>query len=104
MGNAHQVCAKGKYVAIVSTTVETDKPAAEIAQALELIGGRITQFDNIVDTFTPVEDGSKSRVFISTSYDASSHFEATTKEVLGQYKRITGEQLDLNISSELQKE
>jgi len=34
---AHNVAAQGKYIAIVSTTVETDEPEAEIEPALELL-------------------------------------------------------------------
>lgn len=34
---AHNVAAQGKYIAIVSTTVETSDPEAEIEPALELI-------------------------------------------------------------------
>lgn len=34
---AHNVAAMGKYIAIVSTTVETSDPEAEIEPALELI-------------------------------------------------------------------
>lgn len=101
VGHSHQVCAKGKYVAIASTVVETDKPAQEVASAIAWLGDRLTQFDNIQDTFAPVEDGSKSKVFITASYDASSHFEATTNEVLALYQRITGEPLDLNVSTEV---
>ncbi len=34
---AHNVAAQGKYIAIVSTTVETSDPEAEIEPALELL-------------------------------------------------------------------
>lgn len=34
---AHNVAAQGKYIAIVSTTVETNEPEAEIQPALELL-------------------------------------------------------------------
>lgn len=34
-------------------------------------------------------------VFISSSYDPSSHFEGATNEVLRLYKKITGNDLDL---------
>lgn len=34
---AHNVAAQGKYIAIVSTTVETAEPEAEIEPALELL-------------------------------------------------------------------
>lgn len=34
---AHNVAAQGKYIAIVSTTVETSEPESEIEPALELL-------------------------------------------------------------------
>lgn len=34
---AHNVAAQGKYIAIVSTTVETNEPEVEIEPALELL-------------------------------------------------------------------
>lgn len=49
LGNAHQVTAKGKHVAIVSTTCETAKPEEEVAAGMALLGAVITRFDNIVD-------------------------------------------------------
>lgn len=101
LGNAHQVTAKGKYVGIVSTTVETNNPAAEVAAGVALLGELITKFDNISEMYEPVEDGSGSRIFISTSYDASSHFEATAREVLAMYRRIMNEDLDLSKSVEV---
>ena len=35
---AHNVAAAGHYVAIVSTTVETDNPEAELKPGLDLLG------------------------------------------------------------------
>jgi Rab GDP dissociation inhibitor len=99
VGNSHQVAAKGKFVAIVATTVETAKPADEVKAGLELLGKMITRFDNIVDTYAPVDDGRRSRVFVSSSYDASSHFESTTAEVLAMYKAIMGHDLDMSAMS-----
>lgn len=86
----------------MSTTVETNTPNKETEAGLALLEGKITQFDNIVDTFVPLEDGSKSRVFISNSYDATSHFEKTADEVLAMYNRITGETLDLTKTAEVE--
>ncbi len=37
------------------------------------------------------------QLFVTRSYDATSHFEQTSDEVLELYQRITGEKLDLNI-------
>ena len=105
MGNSHKVVAPGKYCAIVSTTVETKSPKTEVEPGLALLGeagARITSFNNITDSFVPVEDGTRSKVFVTASYDASSHFEEATNEVLAMYKRITGEDLDLTQKAEVE--
>jgi Rab GDP dissociation inhibitor len=43
--------------------------------------------------YEPLENGTKDNVFISKSYDATSHFETTTDDVQDIYKRATGEEL-----------
>jgi Rab GDP dissociation inhibitor len=91
----HNVVPKGKYVAIVSTTVETSDPIKELKPAFDLLGPIAEQFVSVVDTFEPIEDGTKDKVFISTSYDATSHFETTCHDVFDIYKRITGKDLVL---------
>jgi Rab GDP dissociation inhibitor len=102
VGNSHRVVAQNKYVAIISSTVETEKPVAELQAALDLLPERIVQFDNIGPSLEPLEDGTKSRIFISSTYDASSHFEQTTDDVISMYRRITGEDLDLTKSVEVE--
>jgi len=34
---------------------------------------------------------------VTKSYDATSHFESATDDILELYQRLTGEKLDLNI-------
>lgn len=38
VSSAHNVCAKGKFIAMVSTTVETSNPEAELKPGLDLLG------------------------------------------------------------------
>ncbi len=45
----------------------------------------------------PIENGSKNGLWITSSYDASSHFEIASEEILKIYEQIVGEKLDLNI-------
>jgi Rab GDP dissociation inhibitor len=92
---AHNVASKGKYVAIVSTTVETEDPLKELKPGLDLLGPIAEQFVSVVDTYEPLSDGTKDKVFISSSYDATSHFETTCLDVFDLYKRITGKDLVL---------
>jgi len=94
---SHMVCAKNKWIAIVSTTVETADPFKELAPALALLGPIQEQFISISDTFAPVHDGNADKTFISTSYDATSHFETTCVDVLDIYRRITGKDLVFKI-------
>jgi len=93
---AHNVAPKGRYIALVSTTVETAAPNAELKPGLDLLGPIDAQFINVTDTFMPLQDGTKDKTFISESYDASSHFESATEDVLALYKRITGKDVDLD--------
>ena len=46
-----------------------------------------------IPLYEPVEDGTKDKIFISKSYDASSHFESTTDDVRDIYRRLAGEEL-----------
>jgi Rab GDP dissociation inhibitor len=50
---AHAVCGKGLYLAMVSTTVETANPEAEIQPALELLGPVLEQFVSVSDSYAP---------------------------------------------------
>jgi len=95
VSSTHNVCDNGKFIATVSTTVETSNPAQELDLGIKLLGPVLEKFISIEDTFTPTDDGSKDQIFISSSYDATSHFETTCEDVLEIYKRITGKDLDL---------
>jgi Rab GDP dissociation inhibitor len=92
------VCAQGLRIVIVSTTVETENPEAEIQPALALLGGNIMEmFVSVSDLHEPTNNAGAESLFITKSYDATSHFESSSKDVLAIYEAITGEKLDLNI-------
>jgi len=101
---AHMVAAPGKYIAIVSTTVETNNPMREIEPGVSLLGQVLERFDSVSDLLEPVSDGSKDRCFISKSYDATSHFETAANDVLSLYFRVTGTELDMTISADSTQE
>lgn len=82
---------------MISTTVETDKPELEIRPAVDLLGDILEMFVQISPVYEPTDDGTKDNLFVTKSYDSTSHFEQTSDEVLELYQRITGEKLDLNI-------
>ncbi|KAI9231043.1 MAG: GDP dissociation inhibitor [Podila humilis] len=92
---SHNVCEKNYYLAIVSTIIETDNPQEEILPGLALLGPIVDKFIQIADISEPVHNGSKDQVFISKSYDATSHFETVCDDVKDLYKRVTGNTLVL---------
>lgn len=95
----HAVCAKGLYIAMISTTVETDKPELEIRPALDLIGDVLEMFVKIHTMYESTDNGKKDNLYVTKSYDAQSHFESASEDVLALYEAITGEKLDLNIEA-----
>lgn len=92
---AHNVAAKNHWLAIVSTVIETDTPHLELEPAFKLLGPRVDTLMGIAEMYEPVEDGTKDHVYISKSYDATSHFETTTDDVKDIYFRVTGKPLVL---------
>lgn len=91
---AHNVAANGKYLAIVATTVETDSPKDELAKGLALLGSVREIFYSINDIQAPVDDGKEDNIFLSTSYDATTHFETTCEDIKDMYERVMGEKYD----------
>ena len=79
---AHNVCPKGYYIAIVSTIAETSaNHHLELEPGLQRLGKIEEQFMGPpIPIYEPLESGEKDNIFISKSYDASSHFETTTGE------------------------
>lgn len=92
----HQVSAKGWFIAMVSTTVETDNPENEIKPGLDLLGSIAQKFVSVSDYYEPTDNGLESQIFISQSYDATTHFETSTLDVLDIFKRGTGEDFDFS--------
>ncbi|KAG5676653.1 hypothetical protein PVAND_006471 [Polypedilum vanderplanki] len=92
----HQVSAKGWFIGMVSTTVETDNPENEIKPGLDLLGPIAQKFVSVSDYYEPTDNGLESQIFISQSYDATTHFETTCLDVLDIFKRGTGEDFDFS--------
>jgi Rab GDP dissociation inhibitor len=92
----HQVASKGWFIAIVSTNVETENPEQEIELGVQQLGPIKQKFIHISDIYEPLQDGVENELFISKSYDATSHFETTCKDVLDIFKRGTGEEFDFS--------
>jgi len=109
----HKVCADGKYVAVMSAEVEGKEIPAlekdakaceagvmrELEDAIKLVGNADQRFCWVTDSYAPVGDGKQDNCFISSTYDASTHFESSSREVLKLYELITGQQIDLSIQA-----
>jgi Rab GDP dissociation inhibitor len=95
VSSTHNVCAKDIYIAIVSTIVETDKPELEIVPGLNLLGPIYQKFVTISPIYTPTSSGESDNIFITRSYDATSHFETVVEDVQDVWKRVMGQDLVL---------
>lgn len=93
----HNVAPKGKYIAFVSTETETDNPEVELKPGIDLLGAVDEIFFDIHDRYEPINEQEDDNCFISTSYDATTHFESTVQDVISMYSRITGKGLDLSV-------
>ncbi|KMZ63557.1 Rab-GDP dissociation inhibitor [Zostera marina] len=94
---SHNVAPKGKFVAFVSTEAETDDPKTELKQGIDLLGPVDEIFFDTYDRYSPTNEPSVDNCFISSSYDATTHFESTVMDVLSMYTKITGKNIDLSV-------
>lgn len=92
----HKIASNGWFLAIVSTTVETSDPHSEIKPGLDLLGPIEQKFVSVSDLYEPVDDGKSSQIFITKSYDATTHFESTCLDILDVYEKIVGEKFDFS--------
>jgi Rab GDP dissociation inhibitor len=83
VSSAHNVCPKGYYIAIVSTIAEGDSNHhLELQPGLDRLGKIEEQFmGQPIPLYEPLESGANDNIFLSRSYDATSHFETTTGEL-----------------------
>merc|ERR1740117_911910 len=100
VSHIHNIAASGKHIAVISTNVETDDPEAEIKSAIGLLGAIEDKFFWVSDYYEPCNDPTKDGCFITSSYDATTHFQTCTEQVLDYYEKITGSKLDLAISAD----
>lgn len=99
VSSVHNVCPKGYYLAIVSTIVETDNPHIEVEPGLNLLGPILEKFIYVTDILEPISK-SKDNIFVSKSYDATSHFETATEDVNRIYREAEGKDLILKLKEE----
>ncbi|KAH7334366.1 GDP dissociation inhibitor [Rhizoctonia solani] len=95
VSSTHNVCAKDIYVAIVSTIVETINPEEEIKPGLALLGPIHEKFVSVTQLYEPTSSGQEDNIFITRSYDATSHFETVVQDVRDVWRRAVGSDLVL---------
>jgi len=94
--NALKVAPKGIYTAMISANVYTDNPKEELMVAYNLLGKVLKDFFFVSELYMPVNDPRVDNVYIPSSMNATTHFEAATREVEVLYKMITGKPVDLS--------
>lgn len=105
----HNVASVGKYIAVSSTNLELS-PGEEydptkgveyceknLAFAKALFGETLEEFAWVSEYYVAKNDPKADGCFITSSYDATTHFETCCKEVLATYEKIIGEPLDLEV-------
>ena len=101
---SHKVAPEGKYIVFISTNVEGEMAEGmstsqlaerELGAGLAVLKGVVKIFYDQYDQYVPKADGTKDRIFLTESFDPTSHFETAITDVLAVYKRITGEALVL---------
>lgn len=45
--------------------------------------------------YVPTDDGTKDNIFVSSSFDPTSHFEGETKQLMDAHRRVLGKDIDL---------
>ena len=63
---AHNVAPKGKFIAFVTTEVETDQPEEDLKPGINLLGSVNEIFYDMYDRFEPCNDHEVDGCFIST--------------------------------------
>jgi Rab GDP dissociation inhibitor len=98
--SSHQVAPRGRYIGIVSTNIETADFASEVNPGLDLLGGKegniMCRFTARAPYMVPKAGTGSDGIFVTESYDATSHFETACLDVLKVYEQVTGEKLDID--------
>ena len=90
VSSAHNVCPKGYYIAIVSTIAEgQSNHHLELQPGFDRLGRIEERFIGpAIPLYEPLESGRNDNIFISKSYDATSHFETTTGKPILETKSL----------------
>lgn len=101
LGATHGVCKKGFFIVIISTTKEKENFDEDMQEAFDIVGKILYRFD-IEEEMYEAKDYSDN-IFITSSLDATSHFESSAEDVCNVYKAITGKELDLTLPQKIEE-
>ena len=113
---AHNVSAQNKWLAFISTTAETANHEAELQPAFNLIGPIEEKFIYAQEVYHPKDSAQPTdnvstfhayartsptqkyyfQIFVTKSYDATTHFETTCENIISVYKQVTGKDFDFS--------
>jgi len=69
---------------------------AESICTVSVTQGVVRVFYDMYDMMVPNSTGEKDGIFLTQSFDPTTHFETAITDVLNVYERITGKALDLS--------
>lgn len=75
-----KICPQGKFIACMSTIMESGTPEDNLKTAMGLLGKVVERFVWQTDFSIPLGDGSADNCFITTSVDATTHFKSVRTE------------------------
>jgi len=76
---------------MISTVIETDNPKKEIQPAIDILGDILHSFFTVQPLLVPKNNPHEDGIFISNSYDSTTHFETIADDVIRIYKLFTGQ-------------
>lgn len=95
IGKKHGVCKEGFNLAIISTTKESDNIEEDLKVAFDIIGEIKYRF--VMEETMYAGNDPKDNIYVTSTLDATSHFESSAEDVIAIYKAMTGKDLDLKI-------
>lgn len=99
VSHEQKIAPKPVHVVMISGNVSSDdeKTAkSELKVARALVGKALQEFFEVSPLYAPSGEVGKDNVWISSSYDATSHWQTTISEVLAMFTKMTGKKVDLN--------
>lgn len=96
VSSEHAACHEEYYLAIISTTQETNHPENELKVAFDIVGSVKEKFFSVTPMYVPVSNSVSDNIFVTSSLDPTNTFESAAHDVMRLYKQITGKELDLD--------